>query len=220
VEAAEAVIDRRRAETVFAADRVRPALDAVLSYDRFGLAGSENPLGMVVPGLPSQIPAGLEGELGRSFGTLRDGDFDDARAALVFGIPIGNRSAKAAATAARNTERQAEADLARVRKAIRAEVLDAAAALQTAGQRIEAARSAREAAEVQLAAERERYGVGMSTNFLVLTRQNDLARARLDEIAALTDYRTARVEMARATGSLLEERGIEVQTDSSGGLEP
>jgi outer membrane protein TolC len=95
-----------------------------------------------------------------------------------------------------------------VRKAIRAEVLDAAAALESAAQRIEAARSGREAAEIQLAAEKDRYETGLSTNFLVLTRQNDLSRARLDEISALTHYREARTEMGRADGTLVEQRGI------------
>ena len=132
----------------------------------------------------------------------------------MLGLPIPNRSARAAAAIARNTERQSEADLARVRKSIRAEVLDAAAALETAGQRVEAARAGREAAEVQLAAERDRYATGLSTNFLVLTRQNDLSRARLDEISARTDYRTARTELARATGSLMEERGINLAESS------
>jgi outer membrane protein TolC len=89
-------------------------------------------------------------------------------------------------------------------------VLDAAAALETGGQRIEAARAGREAAEIQLSAERDRYDAGRSTNFLVLTRQNDLSRARLDEISALTLYRNARTEMARATGSLIEEHGLDV----------
>ena len=88
-------------------------------------------------------------------------------------------------------------------------MLDAAAALETAGQRIEAARSAREAAEVQLESERIRYGSGLSTNFLVLTRQNDLSRARLDEIAAQSDYRRAETELARVTGTLLADRGVE-----------
>ena len=60
--------------------------------------------------------------------------------------------------------------------------------------------------EVQLAAEEDRYRVGLSTNFLVLTRQNDLAAAKLAEIQALTDYRTALTELARATGALLEAR--------------
>jgi outer membrane protein TolC len=58
-------------------------------------------------------------------------------------------------------------------------------------------------------AERERYGAGMSINFLVLTRQNDLSAARLEEIAAQTDYRRAQTELARATGTLLAERGVD-----------
>src|SRR5207247_7189836 len=136
--------------------------------------------------------------------------FNDARIGLEFRIPVGNRAAKAGAATARSSEQQAVADVSRARKAVRAEVLDAAAALETAGQRIEASRSAREAAEVQLHSERERYAAGLSTNFLVLTRQNDLSRARLDEIAALTDYRKARTAMARATGSLLADRHSEL----------
>jgi len=215
--AAAAVLERRRAETDFAKDGIRPVLDLVVSYDRFGLAGSRNPAAATIPGLPTEIPDGLEGGLGRSYATLGDGDFYDARAGVVFQIPIGNRAARAAAAVAQSAARQAEADLARVRKAVRTEVLDAAAAVQTAGQRIEAARSAREAAEVQLSSEQERYAAGLSTNFLVLTRQNDLSRARLDEIAALTDYQKARTEMARATGSLLEERRIELNGGSRDG---
>lgn len=211
LEVAAAVVERRRAERAFAANTVRPAVDAVLSYDRFGLAGSRNPAATTPGGDPAEIPDALEGDFGRSLENLGDGDFEDARVALVLGIPLGNRAARAATSAARSGERQAEADLARVRKAVRAEVLDAAAGLEAARQRIEAARAAREAAEIQLAAEREQYAVGLSTNFLVLTRQNDLSRARLEEISARADYRTARAEMARATGSLLAERGIEFE---------
>jgi len=217
LEAAEAELERRRAESALASDGVLPQLDVVVSYDRLGLAGSQNSAGETLPGLPTQIPSGLEGGLRRSFGTLGDGDFYDARAALVFQIPIGNRAARATAAIARSGERQAESDLTRVRKAVRAEVLDAAAALETAAQRIDAARAAREAAEVQLSAEQERYAVGLSTNFLVLTRQNDLSLARLDEIAALTDYRQARTEMARATGTLLDQRRVQVNGSSNSG---
>ena len=198
LDAQRAEVDRRRIETTFARDGIRPALDAVVAYDRVGFDGSSTGVGGI----------GAGGGLGGAWQGLGDGDYDDTRVGLVLGIPIGNRSARAAARAAEESEREAAATLAGARKAVRAEVLDAAASLDTAAQRIEAARSAREAAEVQLAAERERYAVGLSTNFLVLTRQNDLARARLDEISTLTQYRTARTEMARATGSLLAERGV------------
>jgi len=213
LELAASVVERRRAETGFARNGIWPSLDAVVSYDRFGLAGSASPSG---PG--GSIPGRLSGGLGQSFETLGDGDFDAARVALVLGLPIRNRAARGSAEAARRVERQAEAELASVRKAIRAEVLDAAAALETADQRIGAARAGREAAETQLSAERDRFATGLTTNFLVLTRQNDLSRARLDEISALTDYRRARTEMARARGSLIEDRGVQVdETALTGG---
>jgi outer membrane protein len=211
VKVAESVLARRRIEAAFAHDQLRPALDFVASYDRYGLAGSQNPAGAAIPGLSSTVPAGLEGSLGDAVSQLGGNDFHDSRVALQLQIPIGNRTARADARIADDAQAQAEAGITQVRKTIRAEVLDAAAAVQTAGARIEAAHAAREAAEVQLAAEEDRFKVGLSTNFLVLTRQNDLASARLAEIEALTDYRTARTEMARATGSLLEERRIDVE---------
>jgi len=207
-----ALVDRRRAESAFARDGVWPALDALASYDRFGLTGSANP---AAPGEP--LPPALGGGLGRSLDMLGDGDLHAARVGLALELPVLNRTARAEAAIARSGERQAEIALERVRKGIRAEVLDAAAGLITAGQRIEAARSGHAAAVIQLAAEREKFGIGLSTNFLVLTRQNDLSRARLDEISALTDYRAARTELARATGTLLEERGIEVEESKNRG---
>lgn len=212
--AGQATIERRRAEAALAHDGVRPALDAVVSYDRYGLAGTRNPASSPAPGASGGAPRRLEGDLGDSLDVLRSGDLDDARVALVLSLPIGNRQARSGAAIADSATRQAEADLSRSRKQVRIEVLDAAAALDTAGQRIDAARAAREAAEVQLSAERDRYGAGISTNFLVLTRQNDLASARLDEIAAQTDYRQAVTEMARATGALLGQHGIEVDEDN------
>ena len=215
LKAADAVIEQRRVEAAYAADQVRPALDAVVSYDRLGFAGELNS-GLTSPGgLPFLEPEGLRGGWSQSYETLGEGDFDDARAGFVFRIPLGNRTAKAGKAGALSRTRQAEAERTRLRKAVRAEVLDAAAALETASQRIEAARAAREASQVQLQSERERYAVGLSTNFLVLTRQNDLSEAWLEEIAALTDYRKARTEMARATATLLAERGIRVEGDDS-----
>jgi outer membrane protein TolC len=208
---AEAVLQRRSLEASLARDQVRPSLDAIVSYDRLGLAGTRNPAVSPAPGAPPIDLGGLEGGYGNAISSLTDGGFSDLRFELQFQMPIGNRTAKAAAAVAASTSRQAQTQLVQARKAVRAEVLDAAAALQTTWQRIAAARAAREAAEVQLSAERERFTAGLSTNFLVLTRQNDLSRARLDEISSVHDYQNARTQVARATGSLLEERRIAVE---------
>jgi HAE1 family hydrophobic/amphiphilic exporter-1 len=107
-------------------------------------------------------------------------------------------------------------EVARVRQAVRVEVLNAAAAAEAARERITAAAAAREAAETQLRSEQERFAVGMSTNFLVLTRQNELSRARLDEIQARSDHRRALTELQRATGGLLKERNVVVAEDAPG----
>ncbi|MCI0450868.1 MAG: TolC family protein [Candidatus Latescibacteria bacterium] len=216
LEVMSAIVERRAAERSFSHSGTRPALDAVVSYDRFGIAGSGNPAATDAQGNPVVVPEDYQGEWGDSWSMLGDGDFDDVRAGLVFSYPIGNDAAQAADANAKHAQRQAEAEMARTRKFVRAEVLDAIAALETAGQRIEATRAGREAAEIQLSAEKDRYDAGLSTNFLVLTRQNDLSSARLDEISAHADYRIARTGVARATGALLDQRGITVEDTARG----
>jgi outer membrane protein TolC len=211
IRAAQAFVERRKVEAALARDRTRPTLDAIVSYDIYGLAGVKNPAVAGFGGTPVVLAPDVEGGWGRSIGNLTDRDSSNTRIGILFEMPIGNRKAKAAAAAAESAQRQAEAQLSAARQAVRAEVLEAAATLDTAGQRIAAARAAREAAEVQLSAERDRFEAGLSTNFLVLTRQNDLSRARLDEIASVHDYLTARTTVARATGSLLAERKIEIE---------
>jgi hypothetical protein len=52
--------------------------------------------------------------------------------------------------------------------------------------------------------------VGLSTNFFVLTRQNDLTSARVDEIQAILDFTRAETELARATGMILDTRKVDV----------
>ena len=202
LDAYAALVSRREAETRGAQDQEWPALDAVLSYDRYGIAGTAN-------SFSSSVPSALNGDLGNAFQTLGDGGYNAFRVGFVLGLPIGNREARGASEAAEHVEAQANADLSRARKQIRVEVLDACAAVETAAHRIDATRAAREAADIQLAAEKDRYLTGLSINFLVLTRQNDLSSARLDEISARTEYLTARTELARATGSLSQERGVQ-----------
>jgi HAE1 family hydrophobic/amphiphilic exporter-1 len=156
------------------------------------------------------VPPDLAGGFGRSLGTIGDGLYPDLRLGLSLTVPLGNRTARANVAIAESGERQAAAELLRVRQTIRTEVLNAVVGVETTAERIVAARAAREAAEIQLRSEEERFAVGMSTNFLVLTRQNDLSRARLDEIQALSDHRKALVELQRASGRLLQERGVVV----------
>jgi outer membrane protein len=198
---------------------LKPRLDLVGAYERRGLAGRRNPNATGFSGDPVIVPPALEGTWGRSYGTIADNEFPDASVGVSFSVPIGNRTARANLAIAKSALSQATLTVSGEEQQVQAEVRNAAFALESARQRIEAARAARAAAETQLYAEQERFAVGLSTNFLVLTRQNDLTNARVTETTALTDYRKAATEFARATGVLLEERRIQVD-DSAGSNAP
>ena len=60
--------------------------------------------------------------------------------------------------------------------------------------RIDTARAARELAEQRLDAERKRFEVGISTSFLVIQAQRDLAQARTGELSAILGYDLALVD--------------------------
>ena len=196
-------------ELQLAADRVRPQIDLVAAYSGRGLAGTRNE-DAIAPFGPVIVPEEMRGGLGTSLGTLAGNEFPDASIGIAFAIPIGNSAARAGVNIAKAQRRQAEARLDALRRRVALEVRNAHASVVSARARLEAAQRAREAAEVQLAAERDRMEGGSSITFFVLARQNELAAAQLAETLALTDARRAESELARATGTLLETRGIDI----------
>jgi outer membrane protein TolC len=125
-------------------------------------------------------------------------------------IPLGRRQARGELGVAQVQQRDASYRLQQMRDRVMVDVLNATTALETAASRIQAARAGLQAATTQLQQEQDRFTAGTSTNFLVLTRQNDLAQARLAEISAATQHRQALTDFARATGMLLTDRGITV----------
>jgi outer membrane protein TolC len=60
--------------------------------------------------------------------------------------------------------------------------------------RIQTSRAARSLAEQRLDAEQKRFDVGMSTSFLVVQAQRDLAQASNNELAAALEYVKAVIE--------------------------
>jgi outer membrane protein len=205
-------LDRQDVEIEAARDRVLPQVDLVAAYNGRGLGGTTNE-DAIQPFGPVVVPGDLRGGLGTSLENLAGNEFPDASLGLAVTIPLGNAAARQDVAIARAQRRQAEAALEGARQRVALEVRNALAAKRSAEERVEATRAAREAAEVQLQAERDRFEGGTSNTFFILTRQNDLAAAQLAETVALTDLRRAETELARATGTLLSARGIEIEGD-------
>ena len=196
-----------------ARDRLKPQLDLVGGYTARGVAGGRHEDALPFPGLPFEFPEELHGvPWAPRSNRSRCTRFPDVAAGIVLTIPLGHRAAHADIATAESATRQIAAARERIRIQIAVEVRNAAAALETAGQRIEAARAARAAAEIQLRAEEDRLSAGATTPFFVLTRQNELAAAEVADAAATAAYRRALTELARARGTLLRDRAIDWRT--------
>jgi outer membrane protein len=89
----------------------------------------------------------------------------------------------------------------------------AAIRLEQNRQRVETTKLARELAEQRLDAEQRRFEVGMSTSFLVIQAQRDLAIARNGELQALLDYQLAVIGFETS-----QQSPLQLPTIVTGGL--
>jgi outer membrane protein TolC len=123
---------------------------------------------------------------------------------------IRNRSAQADNMRSRLEENQLELGLQRMKQQIELEVRQATISFTQGKAQVEAANEALKLASQVLDAERINLDLGVSTPYNVILRERDLASAHQAQIAASATYARALVDMHRATGSTLEENGIEL----------
>lgn len=146
---------------------------------------------------------GLGGTSGESFSVLNDNRFEDWSVGLRAEVPLGNEERRARVARAVLTRLQRSATKADIRQGIVKDVHDAIDSLESAWQRILAARQAVILETRTLSAERRQFDVGRTTSTDVLDADTRLAIARLREIDAIVDYQIAQVDLAFATGTLL-----------------
>lgn len=125
-------------------------------------------------------------------------DYPTWTVGMTFSYPLGKSAAEANLARARIEKDQSAVRLRSLEFAAVREVREAAWQLEQNQQRIETARLSRELAEQRLAAEQRRFEVGMSTSFLVIQAQRDLAVARNNELQAFLDYQLASVNFDTA----------------------
>jgi len=132
---------------------------------------------------------------------------------LTLDIPVANILSRAQVVEARLGVDQALLDVKNQEQQIYLEITTAVRAVETNYKRIQAYRVARELAEQKLAAESEKLKVGLSTNYLVLQYQRDLATARSSELKAMVDYNLSLASLDKALGVSLKNKNIRI-TDS------
>lgn len=222
-------------EAAFNRDQVKPQVDLLASYLSTGLAGAlldqQNPfsaqnqifLGRLndlsrLAGLPiiqplpqGSLPAKLLGGYGSSLSNLANQDFRTFQVGVTLNLPIRNRTAEANLARTLAAARQLQTLRQRAEQLVEADVRNALQAVATAEKRVEAARAGRTASQAQLDSEERRFRAGETTNFFVLTRQNQLSEARSREMRALADHNIAVAQLQRAIAATLDTFHIQLK---------
>jgi outer membrane protein TolC len=214
---AERQVEAQRIRTKFAKNQRLPQVDLVGSYGTHGLSGVGQAVNLGTIVFPPIAGPDQYGDTHDDF--FRGDDSRTWTAGARVSVPIGNTTARSNVRIAEIELHKAETFVDRQRQAIVAEVREAVRNLQSAIQGIEAAERRRIAAAEQHRAEQIRLEHGESTPFDVLLRESQLVEAESQKIAALRIYHASVVALDRAQGTLLEDRGIAVESVKRSRLE-
>lgn len=206
-----------------------PALNLFAYYGGAGVGGNQNPLNVCSANpTPTQaelqnlfgcasntIPNDPEGifpttGLGTTYNQLINSTNPDKGVGVTLNIPIRNRAGQAVQVRSELEFRQAQMRLQQIENQVGIEVRNAQYALQQNRASVDSARAALDLARQSLEAEQKKYQFGTSTTTLVLQYQSQLATAESTFVNATVAYEKSRVELARATGGLLDDDHISI----------
>ncbi len=156
------------------------------TYQASGLGGTEV---LRSGGFPGTIigPGQVVG-----FGTVLDqllkSDYPTWAVGVSVSYPIGQSAEDASHARSRLEARQAEQRMKSAEGRVIQQVRDAAWKVEMNARRVETARAVRELGEQRRDVEQRRFEVGMSTSFLVIQAQRDLAQSTQNELSAVLAY--------------------------------
>ncbi len=176
-----------------ASNRLLPQLDAYATYT--GNAASQ---------IPSEGLAAVNKDLSK-------GAYPGYSVGIQFALPIQNRAAKGSQAQARANRRSSELSLRDLELGITLEVRQSFRNVDASAKGVAAAEKTRYFREKDLEAEQKMFENGMSTNFLVLSKQNDLDTAKSSELQSQITYAKAVTALEKSLGHLLEARKLEVK---------
>ena len=202
-------LDNRELSRKTARNALLPQLSLYGFYGGTGYGGTPNP---IFGGGEINAPPG--------FGGAVDNAFNDSSPEYQVGfqllIPLRNRIAKADQYRTELEYRQSQVYFEELKKRIRIEVRSARYALEQGASRVDAARKSRDLAQRTLDIMQKEQKLGVGSNQQTLSAEHDLAVAESALVTAETAYEKARIEVRRATGSVLEEYGISIADAKSG----
>ncbi len=217
-ELAESALDlqNRELSRKTARNALLPALSVYGLYAGTGLAG-EKSSNYYSGGASttSALPTGYTGALESTF----ENSAPEYQVGLQLNIPLRNRVAKADQYRTELEYRQSQVYAEELKKRIHIEVRNARYALEQGAARVDAARKARDLAQRTLEIMQKEQKLGAGSNQQTLEAEHELALAESALVTAETAYEKARIEVKRATGTILEEYGIAIADAKAGEVE-
>lgn len=144
------------------------------------------------------------------------GDFNTWSIGATLTMPLHNYSAKAGAATAQIRERQQLTQFEQRRQQVTYDVRQQVRNVQNLVQQVQTSTLQRELSDRQRQAEQRKFEVGTSTNFQVLTFQNDFANAQLSELQAIIGLQTAIAQLELIKGTLLQYFGVQIGDAGTG----
>jgi len=187
-----------------------PSLDLFAYYQGTGLGGSLNPSYICTKNPGQCTAANPATSYSGALGQLTDSTAPDKGIGLTLNIPIRNRAGQATQVRSELEYRQAQLRLQQLENQVRIEVRNAQFGVQQNRASVTSAQAAVELARQSLDAEQKKYALGASTATLVLQNQTALTQSESTLISAKAAYEKSRLELDRATGSLLEHAQIQI----------
>jgi outer membrane protein TolC len=146
---------------------------------------------------------GYSNSIHETFDQVWNRDLEGHTVGLTLQFPIGNEAAKSQLRQAMLRRLQQLATKQQRQAQICQEVFDTTDTLNTDWQRILAAHKRAVLAQRVMEVESHQFDIGLRTSTEVLDAQAKFADAQASEIAAITDYQIAQVDLAVATGTVL-----------------
>ena len=190
-----------------------PGVNLAAGYTMAGLAGARNTArnpffgGSVGDG----VPAAFVGGYGTTLSSLFGQNYTSWQAGLQIDWTVRNRAAAETLAQANIADRNLNLQRAKAEQIIEAEVRNSMQSLRTSEQRIIAAEASVKAAKEKLDSEQRLFETGESTNFLVLTRQNEYADSQRRSLVARLDFNKAIARLEQALGSTLDTHSISLK---------
>jgi outer membrane protein TolC len=157
----------------------------------------------------------LIGGFFNSMGTIFTQNVNNWQVGFNITVPLWNHAGEAQLAQDLISYRNTLLQRRQTEQSIQVEIRNAVQRLQTARKQVETAEKGLALSQEQLSGEQKRFDAGLSDNFKVLSRQNDLANTEKSYLDNLINYKKAVISLQKSMYTLLESNDFDLAKGSS-----